>query len=172
MADESSKATCPAGPELLGRLLGRHGAALELYARQFCQCAEDCVQEALVELARQAEMPDDALPWLYRVVRNKAISASRSAARRRQRETAIARRTQAWFTPSPEDAVDAESAVTGLESLPQEQREAVVAHVWGGLTFNEIGRLAGVSGSTVHRRYEAALTALREKLGVSCPKSP
>jgi len=171
MEASDSKATGPPGPELIGRLLDRDGAALELYARQLCDAPEDCVQEALVELARQRTTPDDVLPWLYRVVRNKAISASRSARRRRRHEGEAAGRRATWFTQSPGDAVDAASATTALESLPREQREVVVAHLWGGLTFREVGRLMGTSDSTAHRRYEAALSTLREKLGVSCLKN-
>ena len=172
MEGSDTKATGPAGPELIGRLLDEHGAALELYARQLCDSPEDCLQEALVELARQPAMPEEVLPWLYRVTRNKAISASRSARRRRRRESEVAQGRAAWFTPSPGDSVDAGSATDALESLPEQQREAVVAHLWGGLTFKQIGRLMGTSDSTAHRRYEAALSSLREKLGVSCPKSP
>ena len=66
MEGSDSNATGPAGPELLARLLDQHGAALELYARQLCDCPDDCVQEALVELARQPSVPDEVLPWLYR----------------------------------------------------------------------------------------------------------
>ncbi|HUT95691.1 MAG TPA: sigma-70 family RNA polymerase sigma factor [Thermoguttaceae bacterium] len=159
------------GSDLIGRLLDRHGAALELYARQLCDAPEDCVQEALVELARQRRTPDDVLPWLYRVVRNKALSASRSARRRRRHETEAAGHRATWFTPSPGNAVDAESATAALESLSLEQREVVVAHLWGGLTFRQVGHLVGTSDSTAHRRYEAALSTLREKLGVSCQKN-
>ena len=43
----------PIDAELLGRLLDEHGAALALYASQWTDAADDCVQEALVELARQ-----------------------------------------------------------------------------------------------------------------------
>jgi RNA polymerase sigma-70 factor (ECF subfamily) len=111
------------------------------------------------------------LPWLYRVVRNKAISASRSAWRRRRREGEAAEQKSDWFTPSPADALDAELAARVLQSLPRKQREVVVAHVWGGLTFQEIGRLIGTSDSTAHRRYEAGLATLRERLGVTCPEN-
>jgi len=43
---------------LLGELLDRHGATLELYASQWTRCPEDCVQEALVELARRIQPPE------------------------------------------------------------------------------------------------------------------
>jgi RNA polymerase sigma factor (sigma-70 family) len=159
------------GPELLGRLFDRHAAALELYARQLCDCAEDVVQEALIEFARQPCPPDDAAAWLYRVVRNKAISASRSARRRKRHESEAAGRRSAWFERSAADLIDAGVAAAALESLPVEQREVVVARIWGGLSFQQIGQLVGASDSAAHRRYEAALLALRQKLRVPCLKN-
>ena len=158
-------------PEFLGRLLDRYAAPLELYARQLCDCSEDVLQEALIELAGQPQMPDDTAAWLYRVVRNKAISASRSARRRKHHETIAADRRPAWFERSPADRIDAGEAADALESLPIEQREVVVARIWGGLTFQQISQLVGVSDSAAHRRYEAALLALRQKLRVSCLKN-
>jgi len=166
-----SSASGAIGPELLGRLFDRHSAALELYARQLCDSAEDVVQEALIERAGQAQSPHDAVAWLYRVVRNKAMSAARSAGRRQRHEAAAADRRPVWFQRSAADQIDAGTAAAALESLPVEQREVVVARIWGGLTFQEIGRLVDVSDSAAHRRYEAALLALRQKLRVPCPKS-
>ena len=40
----------------------------------------------------------------------------------------------------------------------------IVARLWGGLTFEEVGRLAGCSPPTAHRRYQAGLAELRERL--------
>ena len=42
----------------LARLLDDHGAALVLYARQWCSTPEDVVQEALLELVSQRQRPD------------------------------------------------------------------------------------------------------------------
>ena len=160
------------GPELLGRLLDRYAAPLELFGRQWCDCAEDVVQEALIELAGLPRLPDDVVGWLYRVVRNKAISALRSTQRRRQHESDAAARQIGWFEGSAADAMDARVAAIALESLPIEQREVVVARIWGGLSFQQIGRLVGASDSAAHRRHEAALSALRKKLRVPCQKNP
>ncbi len=170
VSENDSNANRPVGPELLGWLLDRHAAALELYARQFCDCAEDVVQEALIQLAGQPRAPEGAVAWLYRAVRNKAISASRSARRRKRREAQAAARKPAWFDSPAADAIDAQVATAALEALPDEGREVVVARVWDGLSFEQIGQLTGTSDSTAHRRYQAALAVLREKLGVSCPK--
>ena len=160
-----------AGPELLGRLLDRHAAALELYARQLCDCSEDVVQEALIELVGQPQMPCDVAAWLYRVVRNKAITAWRSAQRRQRHESAAVANRPAAFERSAADRIDGGAAAAALESLSIELREVVVARIWGGLTFQQIAQLVGVSDSAAHRRYEAALLALRQKLRVPCPKN-
>lgn len=152
------------GPEQLGRLLDEHGAALVLYARQWCSAPEDVVQEAFIQLARQAAAPEKLLPWLYRVVRNGAISAARGARRRRHYEAAAAHRADAWFEQAEGDRLDAALAAHSLESLPAEQREVIVARLWGGLSFQEIGELIGTSSSSAHRWYEAGLTTLRERL--------
>ena len=63
-------------PDLLGRLIDRHAPALELYARQWCDTAEDVVQEAFVKLAGQNPAPDHPAAWLFRAVRNGALNAA------------------------------------------------------------------------------------------------
>src|SRR6266536_1489317 len=97
-------------PEKLGRLLDEQSAALMLYARQWCAAPEDVVQEAFLKLAGQVKTPDYPVAWLYRVVRNGAISAARAAQRRRHHETAAAGRTPAWFIPSETGQLDGEAA--------------------------------------------------------------
>jgi RNA polymerase sigma factor (sigma-70 family) len=155
------------GPELLGRLLDSRAAALTLYARQWCAAPEDVVQEAFVRLAALRSPPDEPVAWLYRVVRNGAISAGRSDRRRRRHESAAA--PAEWFLLAEGSALDGAAAAAAVDALPPEERETVVAHLWGGLTFEQIATITGVSSSTAHRRYQAALTALRERLGAPCP---
>ncbi|WP_422927942.1 RNA polymerase sigma factor [Singulisphaera sp. PoT] len=162
--------------ELLGQLLDRHAAALELYARQWCVAPEDVVQEAFLKLAGQRVAPDEPLAWLFRVVRNGAISAARSSRRRIQHEAQAAAGARAWFEPpgdgpSKLNALDPEAAASALLGLPIEQREVIVAHLWGGLTFQQVGEVVGSSSSSAHRLYASGLAALRERLGVPCPKT-
>ena len=156
-------------PELLGQLIDDHAAALTLFARQWCAAPEDVVQEAFVKLSAHRPLPNDPVAWLFRVVRNGAASAARAERRRRRHETGAAAHRSLWFAPSESAVIDGTDAAAALQTLPIEEREAVVAHLWGGLTFEQIGRLAGVSSSTAHRRYLKALSTLRERLRVPCP---
>jgi RNA polymerase sigma factor (sigma-70 family) len=155
-------------PELLGRLLDEQGGALALYAAQWTDAADDCVQEALIELAAQRELPANPVAWLYRVVRNRAISQYRSS-RRRERREELASRLRPTTTQHEEPTVDPLELAAALESLDEPLREAVIARTWGGLGFEQIAELASCSVSTAHRRYEAGLAALRERLELSCP---
>src|SRR5688572_5591643 len=154
-------------PELLGRLLDEQGGALALYAAQWTDAADDCVQEALIELARQLRVPDCPVAWLYRVVRNRAISDFRSARRRGQREE-LAERLKSRAADRANDEDTSEELAEALAALPDELRECIIARTWSGLNLEQIAALVGCSTSTAHRRYEAGLVALRERLLSRC----
>ena len=160
-------------PEHLGYLIDRHSPAMVLFARQWCSTPEDVVQEAFIKLVRQKPAPLSPVAWLYRTVRNGAISQLRSERRRHTHEARAAERVPFWFQP-PEDpgGIDAATAAKALADLPIDQREAIVAHLWGGLTFDQIAEMAGSSAATVWRRYSAGLAALRQRLRILCPKAP
>lgn len=158
-------------PEELSRLLGERGPALVLYAQQWCGNPEDVVQEAFLELAQQPEAPDNAVGWLYRVVRHRALNSARSTVRRRRRESAAALPADSWFEPDVMGQMEAGEATEALRQLPVAQREVIVARLWGGLSFPQIAELVGTSISTAYRRYHAGIVALRERLGVSCLES-
>jgi RNA polymerase sigma-70 factor (ECF subfamily) len=155
------------GPDILGRLFDEHAAALVLFARPWCDAPEDIVQDAFVALARQAPAPERAVAWLYRVVRNGAIAAARRSRRRRRREERAADHEAAagdpWFAAA-DDRIDAAHASRLLAELDAETREAIVARLWGGLTFEEVARLQGCSLTTAHRRYQAGLARLQARL--------
>lgn len=144
-------------------LLARHGPALALYARQWTDAPEDAVQDALVALAGLGRVPENPAAWLFRAVRHRAADRRKADARRKRRESERA----TWFAPECVSDLDAESAVRALESLPGEQREIIVARLWGGLTLAEAASAAGCGVSTAHRRYEAGIAALRAALGVT-----
>ncbi len=157
-------------PHDFARLVDAHGPPLVLFARQWCATPEDVVQDAFLKLVTLRQPPRDAIAWLYRVVRHGAIDAGR-ADRRRQRREAAARPTH-WFVEPEVDGLDAAAAVAALERLPGEQREVIVARLWGGLNYEQIAEVAGCSASTACRRYSAGIAALRQELGWPCPTTP
>ncbi len=158
-------------PQYLEQMMRDHGAALELFATQWTSLPEDCVQEAFLQLVRERQLPDNPLAWLYRVVRNRAISWHRSQERRQRRESAAAAQRPLW-SPSPRwSAAELEDLTGALQALEEEFREVVIARIWGGLSFEQIAAVVDTSTSTAHRRYEAGLQQLRERLGVRCNQS-
>lgn len=150
-------------PERLANLLDRHAATLALYAGRWTPAADDVVQEAFLRLIEADPPPDRPVPWLYRVVRNLALTAHRADSRRRRREAGTAR----LEADAPDDGIAAEIG-DALERLDDDIREVVVAHVWGGLSFTEIAELTGTSASAAHRRYQAGLATLKRVLDQPC----
>lgn len=138
-----------------------------LYARQWCDTPEDVVQDAFLKLVALRQPPREVVPWLYQVVRNAAIDATRAHRRRQRRESVV--RPARWFVEPEVDGLDAATAVAALERLPAEVREVIVARLWAGLSFEQIAEVAGCSASTAFRRFGAGIDALRHTLGVPCP---
>ena len=155
---------------LLGELLDRHGPPLVLFARQWTTSPEDVVQEAFLKLVRLNQPPDDPIAWLYRVVKNGSLDAAKADRRRKAREAAAY--PGRWFVEPDVDGLDAAAAVAGLSAVPLDEREAIIARLWGELTFEQIAQVANCSASTAFRRYEAGIAALRQTLGVTWPTDP
>jgi RNA polymerase sigma-70 factor (ECF subfamily) len=155
-------------PHDFARLMDTHGPPLLLYARQWCATPEDVVQDAFLKLVALRQPPRDVVAWLFRVVRNGAIDAIRSHRRRQQRESVAARPVR-WFVEPEVDGLDAEAAVAALQRLPVEQREVIVARLWGGLSFEQVAELAGCSASSAFRRFSAGIDTLRQHMGAPCP---
>lgn len=148
----------------LAAAVERHAAALTLYARQWTAAPEDVVQEAFVKLARLQTSPEPVAPWLFRAVRNAALSAARSEQRRKRHESRAAQRKPAWFVAPDETVLDAATVTKWLQALPAEQREVITLHLWGGLSFADIGAVMDCSASSVHRSYQAGLESLRGRI--------
>ncbi|MCC6494523.1 MAG: sigma-70 family RNA polymerase sigma factor [Pirellulales bacterium] len=150
----------PVDAMLIAEMFDRHAAALALYDSQWTTSADDCVQEALVELARQRTRPDNPAAWLYRVVRNRALNALRASRRRTAHEEAAAARPR----HAPSDVADQQAQIElkdALESLEPDAREIVVLRIWGGLAWEEIAAVVGGSRSGAQRHYVRALEQLR-----------
>jgi RNA polymerase sigma factor (sigma-70 family) len=152
----------------LAELIDAHVAGLTLLARTYCADPDDAVQAAFGKLVRQHPEPADPAAWLYRAVRNAALDVAK-AARRRSRREAAAAQPEAWFAEAAIDGLDAADAVVALQALPDAERDAIVARLWGNLTLEQHAAAAGCSVSTAQRRYEAGIQRLRERFGVRWP---
>ena len=159
----------PVPPDTLCQLLNQHAGALELYARQWCGQPADVVQEVFLKLSQQPTVPHRPAAWLFKVTRNFALASRRQDDRRRHREAATAGGD--WFENDLDCPLDARTATDAMKALPDTERECIVAHLWGGLSFEEIATLMGVSSSTAHRQFSGGIEKLQKKLGIKWTKT-
>jgi RNA polymerase sigma-70 factor (ECF subfamily) len=148
----------------LQRLWNEHVRGLILYARQWADReAEDVVQDAFLKLLQATDTapPDNPKAWLYRVVRNAAIDRKRKS--RWFRPPPL----DNWFETLPDKAqpFDGVELTQLLETLPEHQREIVIAKIWGNLTFKEIAELMDRPLSSVHWEYQQGIEKLKKILG-------
>jgi RNA polymerase sigma-70 factor (ECF subfamily) len=144
----------------LGRLIDELAPALLAMARGRCRDAEDVVQQAFVALIGQAREPENPAAWLFGAVRQLALARAREEGRRERREEAVAR-AEGTHPPDPARTLDLAEALAALDA---DDRDMVLARVHGGLSFEEIGHLAGISASTAWRRYRAAMETVRARM--------
>ena len=142
--------------------------------------AEDILQEVFYELveANRLLMPiEHVTGWLFRVARNRITDLFRKKRPERFSETAVADDDGEVLQiedllPSPDAGPEAfyvrSVLLDGLElavdELPEEQREAFVAHELEGRSFKEMAAATGVSVNTLLSRKRYAVLHLRERL--------
>lgn len=145
------------------RLYEEHGRVLLAYACSFVRSAaegEDIVHHVFTRLLH-GDIVVTGLPLAYlcRAIRNTALNQRRSW----QREAALDEEGR-WLEAPPGMEESALAIERGMRALPEDQREVVVLHVWGGLTFAEIAEMLSISANTAASRYRYALGKLRNVL--------
>ena len=151
-------------PEQLAETWRRCSSRLLLIARSIGEPAEDAVQEAFLQLARQSPPPDDPFAWLVKVTRNQILQWRRSRDRRRRRERS--RSEQPWFEQGQlrvDSSMDGKRVTEALQSLEPEQRQIIVMHLWGNLSFQQIAQVMNRSRSTIHRTYQSGIQAMKRQ---------
>lgn len=148
----------------LQQLIDRHGAALALYARQWCHAPDDALQEALINLMRQDPAPDNPVAWLYTTVRRRAMNLARAEMRRSKHQQQAGQLREPWFVETQDDVDSAFDIQSFLGRLPRLEREILVARIWGERSFAEIAEIVDLPSSTVHRRYRRALSELERMI--------
>jgi len=144
--------------------------------------AEDILQDVfyeLVEAYRMMKPVEQVTAWLYRVARNRIIDLFRRKSREAQRSTPAAlaedsgeRLSEVDLLPSPDAGPEAayarsvllEELDDALDELPEEQRDAFVAHELMGKSLKELAALSGVSVNALALRKHYAVRHLRERL--------
>jgi RNA polymerase sigma factor (sigma-70 family) len=156
----------PLAAEQVAALIERHAVPLAIWVGYREEWADDVVQEAFCRLAAAEPPPERVVPWLYRVAWNLAQTNRLANRRRRSRERHAA--AGEAVRDDPLERLIADEVLASLLRLDNPFREVVTARIWGGLTFDEIGKLCGTSGATALRRYRDALEQLHRILSVSC----
>jgi RNA polymerase sigma factor (sigma-70 family) len=132
--------------------------------------AEDVVQEALTKAHSTLRASDAEIkvrPWLYTIVRNRALNDLRDEPDHAQLDESID------GVPQPPEvaARRAELAqlVTRVKALPDAQREALVQRELEGRSHEEIAVAIGATPGAVRALIFRARTALRDGMGLLIP---
>jgi RNA polymerase sigma-70 factor, ECF subfamily len=161
-------------------LLRRYRTPLVKY---FCRMvrdealAEDLAQETFLRVykARHRYRPDARFTtWLYRIATNLALNAIRDSKgrQRRNENTSIEDGETAFEFVDPRASVEQQLIETyrgrmireAIESLPENQRAAVVLHKYQDADYRQIAGILKVSESAVKSLLFRAYEALRARL--------
>lgn len=153
---------------------GRIAYGLALRVVRDAALAEDAVQEAFLAIWRSAPRfaaeRAKASTWILTLVHRRAVDLVRREERRRA-EPLDEQAESAQATPGSLGADDEvwlrlerERVRGALETLPDQQREAIELAYFGGFTQSELAERLGLPLGTIKSRMFAGLSRLREAL--------
>ena len=145
-------------------LYRQHGAALLLFAVSISGDrgrAQDALHQVFLKLIenRLLDQATDKKAYLFACVRNALLNDHKREYRNPPLEIAAC-----WFVPPDRDYSAEQNLRRALSALPDDQREVVVLHAWGELTFAQIAELVGISANTAASRYRYAIEKLRSAM--------
>ena len=141
--------------------------------------AQDVVQDVFVELWCHPDRYDPALgtlpAYLIVIARNRAVDMVRSELRRVARQDRSGRLAAEESPPSPAEEVIASHVAAAVRAavqlLPDNQRRIIELAYFGGLTFKEAAKVAGIPEGTAKSRIRLALAKLEDELDASLLES-
>ncbi len=146
-----------------------HRQGLFTLALSITRCpskAEDAVQDAFSRLWKsRMKARAQIVPYVFAAVRNAAIDQMRRSGGAQNVEDASVfdgRCSDPLVT-----ALDNERQAvvrSAVEALPDDQRQAVVLHIYAGLTFDQVADMLGEPLPTVASRYRRALERLKQSI--------
>lgn len=159
----------PIAVSQLTALIDQHWGTLVAWVGPEHGIAEDVVQEAFVRLASQDPVPATPVGWLFTVSRRLALNERKRWGRREriERETAMLQKQSRVFCHNQAGSIDPEELQMHLNALDENQRQVLVAKIWGELNLDQIAASMGCSRSTVWRTYQDALQNLKQRYGQS-----
>jgi RNA polymerase sigma-70 factor (ECF subfamily) len=154
--------------EAYATLLGEIGGVIEQYLRRRfgeSDFIEDCVQECLLATHRARASYDPARrfrPWMFTIVRHKAIDMLRRRGTRYRHE-AEERGSEEPLAPNADPAVALQVA-EALLGLAPEYRAAVLMTKLEGRSLDEAAHRAGVSVTAMKSRVHRGIKQMRRLL--------
>ncbi len=144
----------------LERMLPEMRAFARSLARD-AELADDLVQDTYLKAwgAMDSFRPGAAMrPWLFQILRNQYLQHTRRAWRSTELEPEQAERTLV-SSECLESKSDFKILQTVLETLPPQQRDALILVAAAGFTYEEAGEIFGCSDGTVKSRVSRAREA-------------
>jgi len=131
--------------------------------------ADDLVQETLVKAwdKQSSFQPGTNLKaWLFTILRNEFYSQMRKRGREVQDSDGIMTGRLAVH-PSQQGALDLKDFRAALETLPEDQREAIILIGASGFSYEEAAEICGCAVGTIKSRVNRARTRLQDILHIA-----
>ena len=177
MEDESDADVIAASlrePARFGALFDRHATVLYRYlVRRLGPDEAEAMVGDIFRIAFERRAVYDvtrptARPWLYGIATNLVAKHRRGEARRLRAVARLAAQRLPSIDIADRVTVEVDAAdvwprvVEAVTALPEPERDALMLHVWEGLSYEEIADALGVPIGTVRSRLHRARERLRE----------
>jgi RNA polymerase sigma-70 factor (ECF subfamily) len=180
-SDEELMAAYVAGDSAaFGQLFRRYAPVLQRVLRAGLPSAseaDDLVQQTFLQVHRARHDFDRKLPlrpWIFTIALNLKRESFRS--RKRRPEGPFDETTASVPAHGSADGrTNAIRALAGpLSRLPDDQREVIALHWFGGMTFPEVATVVGATTGAVKLRAHRGYVTLRSMLGIegTAPREP
>ena len=108
------------------------------------------------------------MAWLVKVTRHRLLQWRRSHLRRRVRE--VKSTESPWFDCDltlVDRKLDAMEVTAALQDIDSPDREIIVMHLWGEMTFESIAKVTGGSRAKAHRAFQRGLQILQMRFNTT-----